>query len=304
MKSRMCTIVVIHLHGSVLGKILRLAVIGALLGGTARGQEVQGQPEKLAYSADKANVPDAIAKVKSGEFTAVHVDMIATARAVEAIPILKQQFGRVEDPLLKAKIAAALVRLGDKDDIYWNFLVELARPALESDAPDFVSYDAQGKAVPEPSAKFQAWVKAHNLSPSSALFEDSMYALPGKVALLGWSWDPRAIPLLRQALSSPNHMIEIAGAMGLAEIGDNNSIPYIIEACKRAPAEAAAAIAGSLVYFDDNSAQSAVDQYIPKDVAKIYRDAKTHGKTKPWTSPLYDKLEDCLLCRTDTGVDH
>jgi hypothetical protein len=42
-------------------------------------------------------VPDAIAKVKSGEFAAVHVDMIANAGAVEAIPILKQQFVSVED---------------------------------------------------------------------------------------------------------------------------------------------------------------------------------------------------------------
>ena len=45
MKSRMYTIVVIYLHGSI-RKIFRLAVIGALLGGTARGQGVQGQPEK------------------------------------------------------------------------------------------------------------------------------------------------------------------------------------------------------------------------------------------------------------------
>jgi len=107
--------------------------------------------------------------------------------------------------------------------------------------------------------------------------------LPGKVAFLGWSRDPRAIPLLRQALLSPNYQIEIAAALGLAEIGDKDSIPFIIEACKRAPAEPAAAIAQALVYFDDNVAQSAVDQYIPKDVAKIYRDATAHGKKTPWT---------------------
>ena len=76
---------------------MRLLVIGALLGSTANGQETQTQPERLAYAADRANVPDAIAKVKSGEFAAVHVDMIANAGAVEAIPILKQQFVSVED---------------------------------------------------------------------------------------------------------------------------------------------------------------------------------------------------------------
>ena len=284
----MLTIMLSRLHVSM-GKMLRISVIGVLLGGTASGQEVQSQAEKLAYGADKANVPDAIAKVKSGEFGAVHVDMIARAGAVEAIPSLKQQFVHADDPLLKAKVAAAIVRLGDKDDTYWDFLVKLATPALESDAPDFMRYDSQGKAESGPSPEFVAWADAHNL-PQAGLLEESRYLLPGMVAILGWSRDPRAIPLLRQALLSRNYMIEIAAAMGLAEIGDKDSIPLIVDACRKAPADAAAVIAEkSLVYFDDNSAQSAVDQFIPKDIAKIYRDAKAHGNTKPLSPPLYDK---------------
>jgi len=91
----MFTTMVIYLRST--RRILRLLVIGALLGSTANGQETQTQPERLAYAADSANVPDAIAKVKSGEFAAVHVDMIANAGAVEAIAILKQQFVSVED---------------------------------------------------------------------------------------------------------------------------------------------------------------------------------------------------------------
>ena len=217
--------------------------------------------------------------------------MIARAGAVEAIPSLKQQFVRVDDPLSKAKIAAAVVRLGDKDDTYWNFLVARAAPALESDAPDFMSYDSQGKAVSGPSPEFVAWADAHNL-PNAGLLEESRYLLPGMVMMLGWSRDPRAISLLRRALSSPNYMVEIAAAMGLAEIGDKDSIPFIIDACKKVPAEAAAAIAESLVYFNDDTAQSAVDQYIPKNIAKIYRDARAHGKTKPLSPPIYDKLPD------------
>jgi len=285
----MPTIMPINLHVSV-GKMLRLSVMGALLGGSASGQEAQSQAEKLAYGADKANVPDAIAKVKSGDFGAVHVDMIARAGAVEAIPSLKQQFVYADDPLLKPKIAAAIVRLGDKDDTYWDFLVKLATPALESDAPDFMSYDSQGKAESGPSPEFVAWADAHKL-PHAGLLEESRYLLPGMVGILGWSRDPRAIPLLRQALLSRNYMIEIMAATGLAEIGDKDSIPLIVDACRKAPAEAAAVIAEkSLVYFDDNSAQSAVDQFIPKDIAKIYRDAKTHGNTKPMSPPLYDKL--------------
>src|ERR1700686_1780074 len=98
-----------------------LLVLSALLTGVAYGQ--QNQPNSPAYAADKANVPDAIAKLKSGKFALIHVDMIAKAGAVEAVPILKEQFARSQDPLVQTKIASAIVRLGDKDDIYWDFLV-------------------------------------------------------------------------------------------------------------------------------------------------------------------------------------
>jgi HEAT repeat protein len=265
-----------------IGYVLHILVCSALLGGTACGQAQQSPPEKLAYGADMANVPDAIAKIKSGEFGGVHVDLVTRAGAVEAIPALQEQFRHVGDPLLKAKIAAALVRLGDKDDSYWNYLVKLATPALESDAPDFTNHDERGKTLPGPSPQFEAWVKNHNL-PTDGLAENTLYVFPGEVAFLGWSRDPRAVPFLRQALLSPNYQIEIAGALGLAEIGQKDSIPFIINACKKAPAEVAATIAESLVYFDDPEAQSAVDQYIPKDTAKIYRDAKSRGKKTPWT---------------------
>jgi hypothetical protein len=277
----------IRLHVSV-GKVVRLSVVGALLGGTASGQEVQNQAEKLAYGADKANVPDAIAKVKSGEFGAVHVDLIVRANAIEAIPILKEQFDRAGDQVIKGKIAAALVRLGDKDQAYWNFLVEFAKPTLESDAPDYIGYDSQGRAVPGPSPQFQTWARAHSL-PAESGPEDSVRISSTGIVFLGWSGDPRAVPLLRKGLLSPNHMVEIFAALGLAEIGDKDSIPFIIEACRKAPAEPAAAMARALVYFDDNSAQSAVDEYIPKDLAKGYRDAKARGDTKPLSPPLYGK---------------
>jgi hypothetical protein len=143
-------------------KILCLWVFGVLLTNNAYSQDGQSQLEKPAYAVDRANVPDAIAKVKSGEFALVHVDMIARADAVEAIPILKEQFVRVQDPLLKAKIAAALLRLGDKDDASWDFLVKQDKPAWESDAPEFMAYDSQGKAIPGASPEFAAWVKTHN----------------------------------------------------------------------------------------------------------------------------------------------
>lgn len=258
---------------------VNLLVLSALLVTLAYGQ--QNQPNRPAYAADRANVPDAIAKVKSGNFGLVHIDMIARAGAVEAIPALQEQFTRTPDPLVKTKIASALVRLGDRDEIYWDFLVKQATTAVESDVPDFMNFDPQAKTGAGPSPQFVAWAKAHNVPPNGREAADAMYGLPGKLTLLASAGDPRAIPLLRRGLSSPNHMIEIAAADGLAELQDKDSIPLIIEACKRAPTEAAAVIARSLVYFDDAEAQRAVDTYVPKDTAKGLREGKAQGKKTP-----------------------
>ena len=145
-----------------------------------------------------------------------------------------------------------------------------------------MAYDSLGKSLPGPSPEFVAWATAHNLD-ADALGEQQVYWAAGPVRLLAITGDPRSIPLLRRALLSPNYMIEIAAAMGLAEIHDDSSVPMIIEACKKAPAEVAEAMARSLVYFDGSDAQNAVDQFIPKDDAKMLRDNRARGK-KPFSN--------------------
>jgi hypothetical protein len=274
-------------------------VCGILLVCEVSGQTAPPPPNSPLYEASPANVAKAITKIKSGNFVAFDVDMIGRGGAVEAIPLLEKQFNRIlvapiapKNPgdlsrlLDKAKIAQVLVKLGDKDDTYWDFLVKAAAPAIESDAPDFMNYDAEGKSSSGPSPAFTAWANAHNVPPNGpdgSAAENSVYIFPGEVLLLGGTGDARAIPLLRRALSSPNHMVEVAAASGLAELQDKDSIALIVEACERAPAEAASVIAESLVYFDDSEAQRAVDRYVPKERARILRDAKAHGRKTPLT---------------------
>lgn len=53
----------------------------------------------------------------------------------------------------------------------------------------------------------------------------------------------------------------------------------IIQACQKLPADAAVAMAESLLYFDSSDAQNAVDQFIPKEIAKNLRESKPHKKT-------------------------
>ncbi|MGA7632449.1 MAG: HEAT repeat domain-containing protein [Terriglobales bacterium] len=266
-----------------------LVILCGLLTVVAYCQVKQNQSDTVASNAgtvDKDRVAALIAKASENTPESIYfVEQLAKAKAVQVVPMLEEKFVHTQDAVDKAHIASALVRLGDKDDIYWDFLVKQATQAVESDAPDFMNFDPQAKTGAGPSPEFIAWAKAHNVppnGPNGTAAEDAMHWLPGKVMLLGITGDPRAIPLLRQALLSPNHMIEIAAAKGLAEIQDKDSIPLIIEACKRAPAAAAAVIAESLVYFDDADAQRAVDTYVPKDRAKILREARAQGKKTPW----------------------
>lgn len=178
----------------------------------------------------------------------------------------------------KTKIANGLVRLGDKQDIYWNYLLEQATLAVESDVPtpDILFSDQSGKTQEQISSELQAWAQAHNVFANIAV-QSAIYDLPGKVLELAQTGDPRGIPFLRRALQSRNYMIAGWAAKGLVQIQDKDSIPLIIAACQRAPTGYASEMAKSLIWFDDPRAQTAVDTYMSKEHAKIWRNAKAQG---------------------------
>jgi HEAT repeat protein len=250
-------------------RITLCVVLGfTLLSAVTYGQAVQGRPDEVA---------DSIAKVKSGDFNGYHVEVIAKARAVDAIPALEEQFRHVTKVELKSKIANALVRLADKKSAYWNYLLQQATLAVDSDVPDSIFSDSQGKLMMnESTPELQAWAHTHNVSPEIAR-EYATYDLPGKVFDLAQTGDPRGIPLLRRALQSRNCGMASIAAKGLAQIQDKESIPLIIAAAQKSPAGCGGGIAFALIYFDDPRAQRAVDTYVPKDMAKTFRDARANG---------------------------
>jgi len=228
----------------------------------------------------KQNVAEAIKKIKQGDFFPVDVEEIAEAGAVEAIPALKEQFGRKVDPSQKddldpggkAKIASALVRLGEQDAVYWDFLVEKATEAINSDIPFPREFDSQGKMLSDYSPAFLQWAKDHGVSPGEA-GEMAVYRLPGKLESLAETGDRRGLELLRWAMKSPNYMIQAMAAKGLAKLQDRDSIPTIIAACQNSP-WAAPAIAEALIYFDDPQAQTGAEKFVPKDLFQALRNEK------------------------------
>jgi hypothetical protein len=190
----------------------------------------------------------------------------------ENLAILKKNFLNTQDELDKARTASALIGLGEKDDIYWDFLLRLETSLLEGEVSSAVKSDSREKPIEGPSSE-DAWAKQDREFIEMLTF----------VETVAETRDPRGVRLLRRALSSPN--FQSIAAAGLVRARDTDSIPLIIDLCKNASPEVARFFASQvLVYFDDPRAQSAVDQYLSKEDAKFAREEKANGvgPLGPW----------------------
>ncbi len=190
------------------------------------------------------------------------VRLLAQAGATQAIPPLKQEFAVTKDTSLKLAIASALVRIGDNDRVYWDFLADAARAAVENDAPPVFQLDSEGKVDQRAfSPEFIAWAKSHSLDPAAAA-QAQTFELPGNFLYLAETGDPRGRELLRRGLKSSNFTIQSIAARGLAKLHDKDSIPLIVEVCVKMTRERASYIARALLFFDDPRAQSAAEIFI------------------------------------------
>jgi len=216
--------------------------------------------------------PDARAAARAGEEQCVPPP--PPIDPAENLAILKKTFLNTQDELDKARTASALISLGDKDDIYWDFLLRLETSLLEGAVSSAVKSDSRGKPIEGPSSD-EAWAKQDREFSEMLTF----------VEIVAETREPRGVRLLRRALSSPDSETQNQAAAGLARARDKDSVPLIIDVCKNAPPDLAAAIASNaLVYFDDPRAQSAVDQYLSKEAAKFAREQKADGvgPLGPW----------------------
>lgn len=202
--------------------------------------------------ADLENRPDNLAVI----------NRLAFLEAKEAIPALKDAFKKVDGKREKQVIASALVSLGEPDQTYLDYLIQYAKIAIESDMPYPLMTDSEGKFVRGKfSPKFIKWSEAHGIKPEEASWQ-ALFEFPGDALMLAKTADPRAKNLLIRGLQSKNYSIVSNAAQGLARLQDKGAIKLIIDRCKRSPSEAATAIARSLVFFEDQEAQSAAEQFI------------------------------------------
>ena len=235
MSSRQC-----HLR-SVMSEVLHVAVWCALLAGVGYGQTSQDQVDEIL----SPKVRSVIDSLKRGVYGPATQEQVAEAQAGLLIPMLETRFVTSKDTDVKARIAHALVNLGDNDNAYWDFLVQQAKLAIESDAPSPRCFSSANYVLGHPP-EYVAWARAHNV-PEGSQAEMALNWLPGKVYLV--SGDPRGIPLLREALKSPNINVVSTGADGLTRALDKDSIPLIVQACKRFHGEEVPLISHTLRRF-------------------------------------------------------
>lgn len=244
----------------------------ALISVRAEQQQQSGTPRAHQHTS-----LDAMNALRAGKAEPYDLEVIGQANAVEAIPDLEKQFAVTtdSDPILKGKIASVLVKLGDKNNVYWSYLADNAMAVLTSDAPGPFTFDSQGNVAGQ-SPALEAWAKAHNTSVEVA-FTNAQYIWPSRLLLIAATGDRRAIPILRKAMSSANPIIQTAAARGLAEFQDKDSVPLITDSLKRAPKQVAEALAESLAYFDDPQIQEIAAKYLSPEKIKGIRERKAAG---------------------------
>jgi HEAT repeat protein len=192
-----------------------------------------------------------------------YIELAAHVEPRRAIPVLEAYFARSHEPDLRSEIASVLVSLGDEDPQFWNLILNQAQAALSEDPPDpFEMGQVGGSSAPCSSEAFLNWAKNRNLRPEEACREASL-GIAQRVRPLADSGDRRVIPVLKEALTSRNRLIQTMAAHGLVLTGDRDAITLVIEAIEHAPQAQARALADNLIESDDPRAQSVLHQYLP-----------------------------------------
>ena len=175
-----------------------------------------------------------------------------------AIPALRNAFETQTEPLTRQFIAAALVWLGETDQKYFDYIAGRAREAVNSDIPfsshSVTALSASDSGDFEESEEVRSWAQAHNVPIVQAVWNATV-EIPGAVQALAVARDRRSVPILLEALQSPNVLVVQEAAFGLARMHETSAIDPIIAICQRLDAKNRPWMAKPLLYFSSKKAQ-------------------------------------------------
>lgn len=225
-----------------------------LLGALGLSLCINGQQEAdelvanaLQHSTDEDIVMRAIASLKNP--------------APETIPAFRELFTKLTQKRLRQRLALALLVAGQKDDTYFDELAKYAQAAIASTAPNPFEQSADGSDIKgKLNPAFIRWCEANHAQLPDCGKMVAEYA--PDVLMLTYAKDSRAIPLLRQALTTDNVGIVKTAVHGLAWLKNTDSIPLIAQQLRRFPSTLSALIASALADFDDPRVGPLLDRFV------------------------------------------
>lgn len=203
------------------------------------------------------------------------------------IPALRVAFEQESSDLTRQFLAATLVRLGETDSRYFDYVAQAAFAAAASDLPyrDRPAAETLDDILQRHDEMF-GWAQAHNVTALEAI-RMATIELPAAVEALGEAADHRSLPILLRGLDSPNVLVVREAAFGLARLHDPTAVQPITESCKRLTPDERPLVAKALLYFEGRAARRAAESMIadPERVRRWRAEVKRNG----WRAAMRDR---------------
>ncbi|MGH9642410.1 MAG: hypothetical protein ACRD3Q_08285 [Terriglobales bacterium] len=182
----------------------------------------------------------------------------------KTIPALKEAFERRDEKRDKQFIAVTLIHLGEQSNVYFEFLAQYAKQAIDDRTPSPLKYDAAGKYVKgQYSAAFENWCAQNGKDPKSVVAFQGDAA--NDVLLLSRAQDPRAEKLFVQGLDSAHELVVAYSVEGLGRLQVASAIPKIAQLCDNLSADAARGLGLQLAWFSDIRALQVMERVVPDE---------------------------------------
>ena len=191
------------------------------------------------------------------------IRLIWTA-VTKALSVLKEAFAAGGPKQQMTETALALTRLDPDDRKPLDFLIAPVNQMIEEDGPYPYAYSESGRHTRTFAPEFLEWCAKKEVDPTQEA-RSIVEAGQADLAMLLSTWDRRTIPVLMEALEVKNYLIVAIAAMGLATFQHADAVSPIIDACQRAPADAAKNIARALAMFDNEIAIEEARRFIQDD---------------------------------------
>lgn len=204
---------------------------------------VSSLAQTLPSAEQSSSLAEAATLYATGNFGPVVPSELEQIKGGNALPVFERRFPLLPDPDLQLVWAAELVRLGERDDRYWNLLAAEMLARLNSNVTDHEPVDLlTGKPINPELGYVVRHHPRYGEDYRSPATQDTLACQSLKLA-----GDPRAIPLLRNALDSPRESLRSCAAWILAERHDAAAIPRIVASIERSPAGHRESIARGLL---------------------------------------------------------